>query len=109
MESFYYYIVIAGVCSFLTNESASKFRGSSGYVKLWLSVCALAGILSFVLFVVTLFFYVTWWHPIVIFFVTIGLSWLFGSFGRNGFAGLVYSVFIVVFNLLSWVYLIKYI
>lgn len=109
MESFYYYIVIAGVASLLTNESADKFRGASGYAKLWLSVGALLGMLSFVVFIITLFFLVTWWHPIILFAITIGLAWFISSFGRNGFVGLVCSFLVILFNSLAWTYLIKYI
>lgn len=109
MESFYYYIAIAGIASFLTNESADKFRGSSAYAKLWLSIVALIGMFSFIATIITLFFYITWWHPIVIFVVTMGLSWLFGSFGRNGFVGLGLSFVIVIFNILAWTNFLNFI
>ncbi len=109
MESFYYFIVIGGVASLLTNESADKFKGSSGYAEMWLSVGALLGMLSFVAFIVTLFFYVTWWHPLALFAATTGLSWFLGSFGRNGFVGLACSFMVIIFNSLAWTYLIKYI
>lgn len=109
MESFYYYIVIAGVASLLTNESTDKFRGASGYAKLWLSVGGLLGILSFLVLIITLFFFVTWWHPLVLLAITAFLSWFFGSFGRNGFVGLACSILVIIFNSLAWTYLIKYI
>ena len=107
MESFYYYIVIAGVASLLTNESADKFKGAYGSAKLWLSVGAVLGMLSFVVFIITLFFFVTWWHPIVLFIITIGLAWLIGSLGRNGFVGLICNFLAIIFNSLAWIYLIK--
>lgn len=102
METFYYYMVLLGLCAFYTNTSATNFKGSSSGMKSLLTIAAPLGFLSFFAIIVASFFYITWWHSVLILVVTSITAGFTANIGKNVIAGIISMIGIIVFNYLSW-------
>ncbi|MDR0872211.1 MAG: hypothetical protein LBN27_01920 [Prevotellaceae bacterium] len=102
MQNFYYYIVLSGVCAFLINAGNLSFKGSSANAKMFLTVAAFLGFLSFAALVITSFFIITWWHSVLLFIVASAIGGLINPIGKNVFIALLAVIGIVIFNILSW-------
>ena len=103
MQAFYCYIILLGVCFFLTQTSSEHFRGSNGNIKSFLIFFAWIGILSFLAIIITSFFYIPWWHSVLLLLCTMGICGFVWPLGKNTYVGFVSSIGIIVFNILAWI------
>lgn len=103
MQAFYFYIVIIGVCAFLAHTASENFRGSSMKGKNFLTIMALLGYISFIAILITSFFFIIWWHTILLFVSHRIIAGFLNPIGRNPFVGLFACLCIVVFSLLAWI------
>lgn len=102
METFYYYIVLLGLCAFYTNASSANFKGSASGVKNLLTIAASLGFLSFFAIIVTSFFYITWWHSVLILIATSAIAGFTNVIGRIQVIGIVSVIGVLLFNYLAW-------
>lgn len=102
MEVFYYYIVLLGLCAFYTNACATNFKGSSSSIKSLLTIASGLGFLSFFAIVIASFFYITWWHSILIFIITSSIAGFTNTIGKSQVIGGISVGGVLLFSYLAW-------
>ena len=102
MQTFYYYMVLLGTCTQFAQTSYFSFRGSGQGAKFLLSIGTILGLLSFLAIIITSFFFITWWHTLLLAVATVFIAGLTSSIARNPFIGLLSCVGVIVFSVLAW-------
>ncbi|MBP1615895.1 MAG: hypothetical protein H6Q13_3343 [Bacteroidetes bacterium] len=106
MELYYIYIFFIALLSSYLGDMDENFKGSSWKVRSFLMSSSLVGYVSYFALIIGMFFFVPWWHPILLFigayFVTGWIAGLTKGKHINNLLSIPLVVLIIILNCITW-------
>jgi len=102
MKIFYLYIALLGICSYTLYNGFNNPKQGARSIPI-LEMMYSIGFTSFIILFIASFFFIRWWHVILLFAATAYISPLIAPKRRIIVIELFSLVGVIVFSILAWV------